>query len=125
MKNLDWANLSLNMGKAYEPLEATHDAKFVVPLEGRETDDGVRYEAYFGNQRISCNKGLARALKCSIHMNYLFVPKNIANPFSYRLTRVGWNTQSRGEELSTDPTKCSNQKVFNVKISKKLKQKTL
>lgn len=122
---LDWANLSLNMGKAYEAISDTHEAKFVVPTEGYEMDDGVRYEAYFYNQRIACNKSIHRGIKTSVHLNYLFLPRNVANPFNYRLTRVGWNTQSRGEELSTDPTKCSNQKVYNVKISKKLKQKTL
>jgi len=120
---LDWGSLDSYLN-CYEAVDNSSAPKFVVPICCAEADDGDRYEVYFDNLRIAYRKGLHRWCNWQTGMNYIYLPKGVANPFNYKLHHVGWDLNSYS--LKTDnPTKCSAQKQFNVKISKKLKQKTL
>lgn len=119
---LDWGNLS-NTLKCYEAVDVTSAPKFVVPVCCCEADDGDRYEVYYLNQRIAYRKGLHRWCNWQSPMNYILLPKGVSNPFNYKLQRAGWNLNSY-DVRTTNPTKCSAQKQYNVKISKKIKQKT-
>lgn len=119
---LDWGRLSNNLN-CYENVDTSTTAKFVVPICCAEADDGDRYEVYYNNIRLAYRKGLHRWCNWQSPMNYILLPKGVSNPFNYKLQHSGWNLDSYSLK-TTNPSKCSAQKQYNVKISKNIKQKS-
>ena len=110
----------------YEAANNSSAPKFIVPLEPDEMDDGLRYEAYFSDKRISYNKCRPRgADNWYAVANFFYLPKGAPCPFNYKMQQ-GDNTWNPAyyNVRTTVPAECSSQKSYNVKISKTLKQKT-
>lgn len=121
--HLDWGNINAPQ-YAYEQLQNSSAAKFLLPFEAGDGNDRW-YQMNFKNSIVlQGNYSEYRALNWYQHMNYTLIPKGVANPFTYQLRYFNRSNPDNGELISTLANKISAQKQYNVKISKKIKQKT-